>query len=711
MFTCMDVLSGEKMINVLKNRYFPFLFAIPLFFWANHYNGIVMDAVLYVTQYIYSIDPARFVGDPAFEFGNQGSLGFFSPFFGLFIELFGVASGAFIFTFLMQLAWIIAAIFMIRALLQLTGQRLWLLPVAILFVVFFANGMPFSHIWFFHYVSSYACSRPLSIALGIGALAGLFNQKKYISLLFVFMGTIVHPITAGWCLPFWLFYFYPGIRRPILILSLLFPFTFLIHSGAFDFFPNDWLQRPLPYTLEYEMVSRYIVLIVFWGSMLRISKNKHVQNISISLLVLIVISLYWSAWGCFGKHIFLYQVQPWRFIWLPSVVAVPLGLCFGRNFIRNFSKKKGLLSRDMGMLLLIISFLAPRNIVMISIGAFFLLFKGERVMTRRNLVLLFGSILFGGFFVQQYLTLFVQGLAPLFALDYHDLYHLRDSFLIYQFILSIISSVYLFSKKRYILGMLLFSSIFFPHIMLLPLIPMYFFFSPPKKEWKYIIFTSLFFLVVLLDGFFDGDMRRHTVFDMMPSSFFLGGLGAFFSFLSICLFKKISYLGVIVWIPVSCVVAVLTYWTYSVNWFENEKMLDRYLHNSIFSQVAERGKMLFFVSGAYVGEPRLRFMTGCYFTHSVMIGGAFNREHYRTALERSHFLYKKKRDPQSDIFYDYGEIVSKLANVDTLVDRFNFLCEEKEVAYLVTDKVGLPYVVEDSTNVLKDQKVYLYGCP
>ena len=670
-----------------------------------------MDAVLYVTQYVYSIDPARFVGDPAFEFGNQGSLGLFSPFLGLFIELFGVASGAFIFTILMQLAWIVSAIFMIKALLRLTMQRLWVLPVVTVFVVFFANGTPFSHIWFFHYVSSYVCSRSLSIALSIGALACLFNQKKYISLLLILMGTIVHPITAGWCLPFWMFYFYPRIQKPVLFISILFPLTFLLHLGVLDLFPKDWLQRPLPYTLDYEMVSRYILLMVFFCFVYKISRDERIQNISKSLIVLTGISLYWSAWGCFGEHVFLYQVQPWRAIWLPSVVAVPLGLCFSKNFIRNCLKKKNIVSHDVGMLLLVVSFLAPRNIVVVSACAAFLLFRGKKTMTPRGLAVLYCIILFGGFFVQQYLTLFMQGLAAFTIFDYHDLYHLRDSFVIFQFAVSLLFAACFLSQRRYALAILLFGSIFLPRFMLLPVVPMFLFFFFKNREWKYWIFTSLIIVVVLLDGIVDGEMRRHSLFELMPLSFFWGCLGTCFSFLFVYFSKKISYLGVSIWILICSLMAVLTYSVYSVDWIKNERHLDFFLHNPIFPQVEERGKMLFFVSGSYVGEPRLQFLTGSYFSHSVMIGGAFNKEHYRTALERSHLLYKKERDSQSDVFFDYGEIISKFTNVDTLVDRFNFLCSIKEVTNLVSDGVGLSFPVKDSVLIPEGQKVFLYGCP
>ena len=105
------------LINILKNKYLPFLFAVPLFFSANRYEGIIHDAILYITQYVYTIDPLRFWGDPAFEYGNQDSLGFFSPFFGIFLETFGVSKGSFIFTVLMQFLWIVASVFVIKSLL------------------------------------------------------------------------------------------------------------------------------------------------------------------------------------------------------------------------------------------------------------------------------------------------------------------------------------------------------------------------------------------------------------------------------------------------------------------------------------------------------------------------------------------------------------------------------------------------------------------
>ena len=214
------------MVKILKNKYLPFLFAVPLFFSVYHYSGIVVDAILYVTQYVHSLNPARFLGDPAFDFGNQGSLGFFSPILGLFVEPLGVTLGAFVYTLVVQFSWIVAAVFMVKSLLRLTWQRLWVLPVTILFVMVFSNGIGFAHIRWFQYVSVYACSRSLSVVIGVVALALLFSKKNLLSLLFIIAGTAVHPITAGWCLPFWMFFLFPKTRVPVVALSLLFPLLY-----------------------------------------------------------------------------------------------------------------------------------------------------------------------------------------------------------------------------------------------------------------------------------------------------------------------------------------------------------------------------------------------------------------------------------------------------------------------------------------------------
>ena len=701
----------NTLVRILKDKYLPFLFAVPLFFCEFHYKGILRDAILYVTQYVYSIDPLRFWGDPSFEFGNQDSLGFFSPIFGIFLECFGVSAGAFVYTLLTQFAWVFAIVCMVKALLRLTRQRLWILPVTILLVVFFAYGVAFSYVFFFDYVPSYACSRALSIVLGFCALALLFNRKSFLSLLFILAGTAVHPITAGWCLPFWMFYFFPKTRLPVLVMALIFPFSYLLHYGVFDVLPRDWMARPLDLIPCYETISRFVLLLIFFGVQIKISSNEYIRRISISMCLLIIIALYWDVWSGFGEHIFLYQVQPWRFLWLPSVVALPLMACFVKDGIKKYIKNKIVTTHELAVFLFFISCFAPRNVILISIIAAFLLIKKEIQISLKGCIGVFVAFLFAGFIVQQYLTWCLLDFPQFLGFRYMEVYRIRDSFLVYQFVFTLFLMAYFVKKRQIIFSLMLVLSIFFSQFMLLPILPLFLAFFPKKKSLQYWGGAIIIVVLILFDGIIDVDSRRHFMLEAFARSIPWTSFICSMSFGSLYLSRKIGYKAIIFWLLICSIMATVHYVEHSEKWWRTESQIDQYLHESIFSQVKERGKMLFYVSGESVREPRLQFLTGSYFTRSVLVGAVFNKMHYRTALERSHLLYQKDLAPQSDAFYMYSEIEKKFADVDTLIDRVEFLCGMNEITHLVTDKTSLPFAKEDSTMVQKDQKVFLYGCP
>ena len=700
-----------SLTGILKNRWLPFLFAIPLYFSFCHYEGLVCDAILYVTQYVYSIDPLRFWGDPAFEYGNQDSLGFFSPIFGIFLEWFGVTTGAFVYTILMQFSWIIAVVGVVKSLLRRINQSIWVLPVTIIVLFFFAYGIEFSHIHFFRYVELYACSRSLSVILGLGAITLLLNQKKFLSLLIIVVGTVVHPITAGWCLPFWLFYFFPKSRIPVLVMALIFPVSFLLHSGPFDIFPEDWLSSPLGLKPRYEDVARYIVLLVFFVSLKKITRNEQIKNLSVSSSVLLVISLYWDVWGGCVEHIFLYQVQTWRAVWLPSIIAVPLGTCFVKDSLRKVAKGGAISTSDLGVIILLLSFLAPRNIIVVSAAAALLVMMGTKKIPLKAWVMMLLLSLLASFLVQQYITWFLQGLPSFLDVTYTDLYPVRDSFLFYQFCFSVPFAVYFFKKKSYVATILLVLSIFFAHFMLLPVLALFFHFFPKENRLKFFGGAMIIVVLMLFDGLIDIDARRATLIEGMHRFFPWICAALTMSLLSIDISRRISYCGIAIWLVICTLVAVLCYNHYSENWFKNESQIDKYLHESIFPQVRERGKILFCVSGEFELEPRLQFLTGSYLSRSTLVGGVFNKEHYRMGLERSNLIYYRESNPNTVDFFVLTDVLKKLADVDTLIDRTYFLCDIDEITHLVSDRAPLPFVKEDSTMVNESQKVYLYGCP
>ena len=699
-----------SLIPFLKNRYLPLLFAIPLFFCTYRYQGIVVDAVLYVTQYVFSIDPARFSGDPSFDFGNQGSLGFFSPIFGLFIEPFGVATGAFVYTWLTQFLWVVAYTFFVKNLLRLSWQRLWVLPVLILLACIFANGSPFSHIAFFHYISSYACSRSLSIVLGLGGVALLFRQKKILSILFILVGTAIHPLSAGWCLPFWLFYFFPKTRIPVAIASFVFPLTGLLHIGPLDTYPADWLSRPLSRP-GYALLTLYAFLEIFFGQLIKRTANSSIKNISVAMCLLTAISFFWDLCAGYGEHIFLYQVQPWRALWLPSLIAAPLGICFVKDNFRQYAKKRPVTTKNLGGLLLFTSFFVSVHPFSILLIIAILLLRKEKVLTLKLTTLVFGIVLLGGYLIQQYILCYLRGSLLFVNLPIIEFYNARDSFFTYQLFLTLYFVGFFLKKRLFLPAGLMFFSIFLARFALLPSLPFLVYFLPQKNKLKYWGGICLAILIIALDGVFDAETRAWVLVQNFPPSFFSSGFAAFLSVAAIYLSKKFSYKGIITWVLACGVTAGIIYGIHAQKQIQKDLPLDRYCHNTIFSQVGDRGHVLFYVSGFYQGNPRLQFMTGSYFNDFVQSGTVFYKGHYREALERSHLLIWKKRAPESDILFTFGAVPRKLANTDTLIDRTAFLCQEKEIHHLVTDKSSLPFPKEDSTIVGETQQVYLYACP
>jgi len=658
---------------------------------------------------VYSIDPIRFFGDPSFDYGNQGSLGLFSPILGLFLETFGVSTGAFLYTLLTQLFWIVAFVFLIKNLLWLNWQRLWILPTTILSICIFSNGMPFSHISFFNYLSTYVCSRSLSIALGLSGVALVFKEQKCLSFLLFLIGTAVHPLTAGWGIPFWMFYFCPKTRIPILVCSLIFPFSCLIHSGVLDVYPVDWLAKPLNRP-RYELSSLYAFLLVFWGMLAKRTFNKRIQNISLSMWLLTVIALYWDLWGSYGEHIFLYQVQPWRALWLPSIVAAPLGICHAKDAYRNFTKKKIITSYNLATILLFVSFFTPVRLFSVSITAVILFLLRERVVTSRDLVVTYAGILFGGYIVQQYITWSLQGFPAIYILSIKELCYARDAFFMYQAIFAL-GFVFLFIRKRLFLSAIVLAiSVFFARFMLLPVLALFVAFFQKKTNVWYWIGVCLITFLVIFDGLFDVDARSQFLFHGLPFNFFKASLLALLSFVAIWLTKKVSYKSIVMWLVICSSFAIAGYVDNFADILNRERQLDLRLHQTIFPQIEDRGHVLFYVSGDYFGDPRLQFMTGCYLNYNVMLGSVFFEGQYKEALKRSRLLYWRERSPESNQFVDYMTILGKLGNPDTLTDRVEFLCRHNEIHHLVTSNDSLPFIKEDSTIIGDMQKVFLYDC-
>ena len=125
--------------------------------------------------------------------------------------------------------------------------------------------MPHFKVLFVDFVHHYNCSRLLSIALGLAGLTFLFSKRKWFSLFFFFIGTIIHPLSAGWGLPVWFLVFYPKTKYAIILFSALLPLSFLFHSGSLDIIPDNWFKRPLTHATDIWNLFRIVSYIFFLG--------------------------------------------------------------------------------------------------------------------------------------------------------------------------------------------------------------------------------------------------------------------------------------------------------------------------------------------------------------------------------------------------------------------------------------------------------------
>ncbi|SHG67848.1 hypothetical protein SAMN05720760_1242 [Fibrobacter sp. UWB8] len=703
------------MYGVLKNKYIPFIIAIPFFFCVHCYRGIILDAILYLLQYISTFDHQRFVSDPAFAFGNQESYGFFSPILGLFIKVFGVSYGMKSLCWLSHLGWIVSVIFLVRAFCKFSYNKLWFLPFLILFVVCTADGMPHTMVHFFKLVETYTCSRALSIVFGFAGLAALLQNKTITSLSLFVVGTLIHPLTAGWTLPLWLLFFFPKATFPLLLCSALFPFFAFLHMDKFGFYPLDWLNRPLAFIPPKDLIVRNCVWFVFFGVLIpRYFFSAHLAKLAKSILGVVVISFYWNVWGGLGEHIFLYQVQTWRAEWIPSVFSFLFCFVLIVRLIRCI-RKKCFDSLDFSKFLAAIAVLSPVCLMVPAIISVVLTrVKCFHFDVTKFMLLCFAYFVLVGFVVQQYVIWGLEGGLVFLGFDYQFLYKLQISLLLLQSLFAFICIATLIYHKKYFFVVPLVFFLFFPQFQLVPLCVVVLLLVKSRKKTAAVAII----LLTLFDCIFNTAYRAHSLFNGLPLSWCRYVGFAVLTFVLLKITGKLWNNSFFRLVPMTIIVVVLSGYAIA-HWdgrdsirAKEELKLQVYLRKTIFPQEKQRGRILFYTKGLFESEPRLQFLTGAYLSASTHVGQLFFEGQYKETMKRENLLfYKEYRGVSLDEAAYIGFVSNKLSIRDTLIDRTQFLCGKKEIDNLITSESELPFVKKDSTLYNNSQKLYLYGCP
>lgn len=697
-----------------KCQWMLFLLGMSLFFSVIRYCGYDDDAALYLLQAIHYLQPERFVNDVPFMFGNQDSFSIVSPIVAIFFNIFGVNAGGMVATFLLQFSWCIFALLFIKKWSRNFGCTNWFLPIFVILVfVLFDKSYDYGNFCdFTPVIEPYLVARLFSQVFSLAALAFVFSKNKYISLALFFVATLMHPLVGGWGIPLWLFIYFPKVRIPIIVVSLLAPLSGFLHIGRFDFYTKDWLSGNMYYTPTWNDSLVYASFGAFWFIMYRKIRNAQLSRFSLSMFLVLCIGVYFHYIGCYVEHVLLYQAQCMRVLWLCIIPVIPVFAFYLRE---RLSEGDSLTIRDCAVVYIAVSALAQSQwliLLVLVIGCILVpckLFAREVKLNPTIVKAIFGlSFLFLivnaalGNFVQIALE---QGMGnagwAVRLINFPEYLFPMAKFLL------VLLMLICFAQRKYWLAFAFALSFCDKALVSLPLFAIVFFLCPSMssllKKLLLAFAITLSFIEMLTS--LDGSPVQSAVFVCFVFCMALCGVFAW---------NRLNKKGLGVYFAIACVGLlawdVFKWDARDESYAQNERQMDAFLDAMIFPQVKDRGKILFVVDNEAPIQSRINLLTGAYADASIYVGEIFFKDQFKESNRRRSALLSGTSKPANLVDYN-TKMYHIYTNLDTLVSRVNYLCDSDEITHFVTDYMNVSLVKVDSTYLdVRKKWIYLYQC-
>lgn len=701
--------------SISENKWVAYVMGLTLFFAFIRYYGYDCDAALYLLQAFNYMQPERFVNDVPFMFGNQDSFSIVSPILSMFFKTFGVNVGGMVATLLLQLSWCLLALCFVKKWCKQFECPNWFLPVFFTFIlVFYDKTYDYGNFQNATMViDPYLVARLFSQVFSLAALAFIFHKNKWISLAFFVVASLMHPLVGGWGLPLWLFIFFPKVRIPIIAVSLLAPLSGFLHIGRFDFYTKDWLSGNMYYTPTWNDTLVYTSFGVFWFTMYRKIRNVQLSRFSLSMLLVLLVGVYLHYMGCYVEHVLLYQVQCMRVLWLCIIPVIPVFAFYLRE---RLTEGNPLTIRDCAVVYIAVSALAQSQWLILLVLAIACIFVPCKLFAREvNLNPTFVKAFFGLSFlfliVNAVLGNFVQ-LALEQGMGNTGWAVKLINFPEYLFpiakILLALMMLICFAQRKYWLAFAFALSFCDKALVSLPLFAIVFYLCPSmssllkKLLLAFAITLSFTEMLTSLDG------------SPVQSAVFVG----FIFCMALCgtfAWSRLNKKGLSVYLAVACVGLlawdVFKWDARDETYAQNERQMDAFLDAMIFPQVKDRGKILFVVDNEAPIQSRINLLTGAYADASVYVGEIFFKDQFKESNRRRSALLSGTSALVNLVDYE-TKIHQVYTNLDTLISRVDYLCQNREITYFATDHGNVPLAKTDSTYLdVREKWVFLYQCP
>lgn len=704
-------LPNKPIDGILKSRFFLYFIGFAFFFLLIHYYGFFSDASLYLLQVIHFLDPSRFENDVPYMFGNQDSFSIFSPLISVFFKLFGVNFGGIIATLIGQLMWCFASLLFFERWIRKYVGKEFVLPVYMAFMVIFCAKQCYCGYIGFYFIEPLLVARFFSLSFIFWGLAFFLSNRKIIPLAFFFVASLFHPLMGGWGLALWAFFHFPQIRIPVVIVTLLSPLSGFLHIGKLDFYPADWLDRPLEYTPSLENSVNFAVLVAFWFSMWKRIGNAVVSKFSLNMLVVVLMALYLQYIGTWTEHILLYQVQPFRVWWIALMPALAVFCVYIKE---RYDSNVSLEVRDGAVVFVAMAtFTNYQNPIVLGIPILSLLvcFRSAKKMYLNSLLAKF--ILGLGFIVvasEMALNNFIHyslgegiGLASLAIKLINMPIYIEPLRMFWLLVMLIVS----LSLRKFWLAIAFGLAFCNNHFVLLPLFAIVFGLFENLRAYvkKSLLILTISISFIELVGSADANVEI--------GGWFIIATIAFVSTL-VALYEKCSLkmYAVLVSLFVVCLLLwdVAVWDNRSIERIDDEKQMDAFLYNPLFPQIKNRGQLLVVENQEFPLLSRFKFLSGNYGDETIYVGEVFYKGQFHEAKHRKRALFYGDTTIQGAP--NYREAIEMLySRPDTLLSRVRYLCGIGEVSNLASDYMDLPLQKVDSVYLeVKKKHVYLYSC-
>ena len=719
------------MVKYIKENGLLYALGLAVFFALVHYKGFDKDAAIYLLQVMNYLQPERFVNDVPFMFGNQDSFSIFSPIVAVVFKILGVNTGGMVTTLFMLCALCMALIAFVLRWGRLFDVQKWIAPIVLLMFFLLAGKVYGSGSLYLPYFEPYLVARVFSEVFIVIGLIFFFDDRKFLPLVFFVLASFMHPLMGAWAVLLWLFFHFPKFRVPVFVIAALFPLSGFLHVGRFDFYSDDW--KPLYLKPAWDEFAVYLSFLFFWQAMYRHFAGKVLSRFSITLFWVSLMGFYLQFVGSYTEHLLLYQVQPFRVQWLSLIPVVPILAIFVHDCVKG---GECLTFRDFAILMLGMFAIVGVEWIDCSVATRYIWF----VLLVANIIVVYNSVGEKKIVIRPIVAkaLFAIGLAFLIfdsvACNYIQLaieqsvgnvsmavawFDIPEYLSVVRMLLLIIMTLVCVGQKKYGYALMFVVAFCNPSLKILPIVGLLLCFNSNlnsiiKKGLLAFAFSFSFFEIV--NSLYRFNSTETLPLEGNPLATIVMFVTLFFV---ICLFFYLNRnynVGKTVAPFVALIVSLVVWDAYRWDSRDdtivlNEKQMDVFFEKPIFSQVKDRGKILFAVDYESPTQSRINFMTGAYADESIYVGEIFYREQFVESNRRRAALLSGT--PQMISLKNFSEkMMNVYHNPDTLLSRVHYLCGAGEITHFATDCANMPLPKQDSVYLNVRQKfVWLYGCP